>query len=120
MSLEDELLELERSGWKALASDGPSAAEFYRRVLAARILFILPGGIVSDDREEMVSAVGGAPWDAYELSDERVEPLGVDAAVVAYRARARRAGNDYDAWFTSTYRREADGWRLALHQQTPV
>src|SRR5690606_11573268 len=62
----------------------------------------------------------GAPWDAYELSDERVLTLGDDGAVVAYRATASRAGSDYTALFASTYVRARGAWRLALHQQPPV
>jgi hypothetical protein len=33
---------------------------------------------------------------------------------------ATREGTDYEAVFNSTYVREDGGWRLALHQQTPV
>ncbi len=40
--------------------------------------------------------------------------------VVAYTAHARRAGvPEYHALVNSTYRRTTDGWRLAVHQQTP-
>ena len=54
------------------------------------------------------------------LSDERVLPLGDDAAVVAYRATATRDDVTYTALFNSTYVREAGEWRLAVHQQTPI
>ncbi|MGH9027158.1 MAG: DUF4440 domain-containing protein, partial [Acidimicrobiia bacterium] len=62
----------------------------------------------------------GAPWSSFELADERVIDLTPDSAVVAYRATARRDGRDYVALFNSTYTREGDGWKLVLHQQTPV
>jgi hypothetical protein len=120
MSEHTDLVELERSAWQALASSGEDAAAFYERVLADRVLMLLPGGLVIDDRAQVVDSMRGAPWDEFELSDERVVPLGDDGAVVAYRARARRGDSAYEALFASTYVREGDAWRLALHQQTPV
>lgn len=120
MSAHDELIELERDAWKALATSGEAAAEFYERVLADEVLMLLPGGLVIDDRAAVIDSMRGAPWDAYELSDERVLTLGDDGAVVAYRATASRAGSDYTALFASTYVRARGAWRLALHQQTPV
>lgn len=58
--------------------------------------------------------------ESYELSDERVVDLGADAAVVSYRATAVRGGTPYTALFASTYHRDDGGWRLVVHQQTPV
>ncbi|MDQ1396334.1 MAG: hypothetical protein QOG64_1593, partial [Acidimicrobiaceae bacterium] len=113
-------VELERSAWQALSSSGAAAAAFYERVLATRVLMLLPGGLVIDDRAEVISSMRGAPWDSFEFADERVVPLGRDSAVVVYRARARRGSTSYEALFNSTYIREDGAWRLALHQQTPV
>lgn len=119
MDPSDELLRLERAGWEAL-SPGGDPVEHYRDVLASEVLMLLPGGMVLDDRDRVIDSMQGAPWDEYRLSDERVIHLGGDCAVVAYRARARRGGQDYEALFNSTYRREDGRWRLALHQQTPA
>jgi ketosteroid isomerase-like protein len=113
-----QLMELERSAWQALATEG-AAGPFYDEVLADDVLMFLPGGLVIDDREQVVKSMDGPPWDDFELADERVVPLGPDAAVVAYRATARRDGQDYEALFNSTYVRENGRWRLVLHQQTP-
>jgi hypothetical protein len=115
-----ELLTLEREGWDALRRGGDAARDFYDRVLAREVLMLLPGGMVIDDREQVVDAMRGPPWDDHELFDERVLPLGDDAAVVAYRARARRGEMTYEALFNSTYVREDGAWRLALHEQTPL
>lgn len=120
MSVHDDLIELERDAWKALATSGEAAAEFYGRVLADEVLMLLPGGMVIDDRATVIDSMRGAPWDSFELSDERVLALGDDSAVVAYRATASRGGSDYTALFNSTYVRVDGAWRLALHQQTPV
>jgi hypothetical protein len=89
-------------------------------VLADDVLMLLPGDMVIDDRSTVVASMQGAPWDSYELADEHIVELGGDAAVVGYRATATRAGEPYTALFNSTYVRGNDGWRLAVHQQTPV
>jgi hypothetical protein len=120
MSAEDDLLGLERAAWDALSSDGDAAARFYDAVLAREVLMLLPGGMVLDDRTEVIDSMRGSPWTSYELSDERVLVLSEGSAVVAYRATAQRDGGAYTALFNSTYVRVDGGWRLAVHQQTPV
>jgi len=116
----EELVSLERSGWEALSTDGSTAASFYGDVLAHDVLMLLPGGMAIDDRAAVVASMQGDPWDSYQLQDERVMDLGGSAAVVAYRAVARRAGHEYAALCNSTYVRQDGQWKLALHQQTPI
>ena len=120
MSTRDDLLELERDAWRALSADGETAARHYERILAEEVLMLLPGGLVIDDREQVVDSMRGAPWDHFELADERVLELDDRTAVVAYRATAKRSDHDYEALFNSTYVRANGAWKLALHQQTPV
>jgi hypothetical protein len=115
-----ELIDLEHEGWRALSTDGATAAAFYDRLLADRVLVVLPGGRVIDDRDEMVDAMRGPPWDRYELSRPKVLPIASDVATVAYEARAQRGRDTYAAWFTSIYVRENGVWKLAVHQQTPL
>ncbi len=99
---------------------GDTARAFYGEVLAARVLMLLPGGMVLDDRAVALDSMSGAPWDTYALHDERVTELGADAAVVTYRVEAARDGQPYEALVSSTYVTEDGAWRLAIHQQTPV
>ncbi|MCD9623973.1 nuclear transport factor 2 family protein [Rhabdothermincola salaria] len=120
MGIEDEVLGLERDGWVALSSGGEAAATFYGEVLADEVCFLLPGGMVIDDRAELVRSMQDAPWTSFEFADERVLVLGDASAVVAYRATAQRDGGSYTALFTSSYRRVDGRWRLVVHQQTPV
>lgn len=120
MAIADEVLALEREGWTALSSGGDAAAAFYDGVLADEVLFLLPGGMVIDDRGEVVRSMRGAPWTSFEMVDERVVVLAGDVAVAGYRATAQRDEGSYTALFTSTYVRIDGGWRLAVHQQTPV
>lgn len=59
-----------------------------------------------------------ARWEAVAMSDRHVVE-GEDAVVLAYRARAERRGQPhYEAFCTSTWVRQQDGWRLIQHQQT--
>lgn len=119
MSLHEELVGLERRAWEALATEG-AAAPFYEEVLADDVLMLLPGGLVIDDRQAVVDSMVGPPWASYDLRDERVLPLGPDAAVVAYAATATRGDTTYEALFASTYVRVDGRWRMAVHQQTPA
>src|SRR5262249_8689732 len=91
------LVKLERAGWKALSAGTTEAATFYDEILDSEVLFLLPGGMVLDDRAQVLQSLGGPGWDAFELNDERVLELTPDIAVVAYRATARRAGTTYTA-----------------------
>ena len=116
---ETELIDLERTGWEALTTEG-AATGFYDRVLARQVLMLLPGGMVIDEREQVVESMGGPPWSSYEMSDVRVLPLTDDSGVVAYTATAVRDGKAYTALFNSTYVHKDGEWRLALHQQTPI
>jgi hypothetical protein len=116
----DELVGLEERGWRALAADPRTAAEFYERVLDEEVVMLLPGGLRLTDRAAVVASMGGAPWASYRLEEPQVHALGEDAAVVTYGVVAQRDGSPpYSALISSTYVRRAGGWRLALHQQTP-
>lgn len=121
MSLEQELIELERAAWKALCTSGEAATTFYADVLADDVLMLFPGGMVIDDRDRVIESMQGANWTSFEITHERVLPLGDAGAVLAYEATATRdGGDDYHALLNSTYVREGGAWKLALHQQTPV
>lgn len=120
MPIPDDLLDLERRGWKALAREGEGTA-FYAEVLDDNPIMLLPGGLVLEGRDACLDAMAGPPWASYDLSDERVVVLGEDGGVVTYRVAAQReASLRYDALVSSTYVRRPGGWRLAVHQQTPV
>jgi hypothetical protein len=115
----EELLDLERAGWRALSSRDGEAASFYGRILDEHCLMLLPGGIVIESRDEAVSSMQGQSWESFELDQARILELADDVVVLAYRASARRGASEYRAWVNSTYVRRGREWRLALHQQTP-
>lgn len=69
--------------------------------------------------EEIFAALDTAPrWQSVAITDRHAVE-GEDAVVLAYRARAERQGEpSYEAFCTSTWVRQQDGWRLVQHQQT--
>lgn len=115
-----ELVDLEERGWEALSTGGEAATTFYGEVLDHGVVMLLPGGLVLDDRDQILEAMGGPPWASYRLESMRALPLGTDAGVVAYAVTAERELKEpYSALISSTYVRRGDRWRLAFHQQTP-
>lgn len=115
-----DVVQLEKDGWIALSSSAQEVRTFFGRVLDQRVVMVLPGGIVLDDRAGILESMSGEPWSSYDLEElVMLEPTD-DVAVVIYRVAARRDGHpDYRAIVSSTYARREDGWKLALHQQTP-
>ena len=116
----DDPITLERRGWKALSSSAEEARRFYDEVLADDLLMLLPGGLRLTERAATLDSMSGAPWESFELDDVALLTVTPDVAVVAYRAAARRGEAVYTALCSSTYVRDGDGWKLCLHQQTPV
>jgi hypothetical protein len=116
----DELLECERSGWDALC-DG-TGADFYGSTMTESGRMVLAHGVAMDRPQVAASLAEAPPWAGYEITDARLIPLGDGAAVLAYTGRAWRDGSEphFKALMSSTYVRTADGWRLALYQQTPI
>ena len=111
--------QLEQDGWAALSKG--TGADFYRNVLADDALMVLPNGVMG--RDATIEAFLTAPqWTEFKLDDVQEVTIGPDAVLVTYRATASRGGDEprYEALMSSVYRRTVDGWRLVLHQQTPV
>lgn len=114
----DRLLDLERRGWDALCrSEG---ADFYGEIMTDDGLMVLAGGMVLDRDAVIRSLADAPPWASYEIDDVRLVPDGEEAAVLVYRARAVRDGQDepFTALMSSLYRIVAGRPRLVLHQQT--
>ena len=112
-----DLLELEEAFWRRSGD-----ADFYADNMTedAFMVFPAPAGIM--DRDATLAAVAQvSPWVELELSDVHVLELTASTAVVAYRAQARRAeGAEYNAYASSVYVKAGGGWKLAVHQQTPI
>lgn len=112
----ETLLELERRLWKG-------DAEQFRALLADGALMAFPDPIGVLERDATIEAVEQAPrWQSVEFHDVRTVALGASAAVLSYRAVARRSPDEpsYTVRAGSCYVRSDDGWRLAYHHQTPL
>lgn len=115
-----ELIELEEQGWRALATVGDAGKKFYASVLRQDAVMLFPGGMRIEGRERILESLGAQPWESFQLEDPKVVQLTEQAAVVVYKATARRKGSEpYTALISSTYVRGAT-WQLVLHQQTPA
>jgi ketosteroid isomerase-like protein len=110
-----ELVALEELFWRA-AGD----RDAYASHLAGDALHVFPGWGVAERGAVLDGVAAAAPWTSFSIDEPRLVPLGDDAAALVYTARARRAGDEYRAAVTSVYRRHDGGWRLVVHQQTPL
>lgn len=113
----DDLLVLEEGFWRAAGSRDAYAAH-----LAADSVHVFPGWGVTSDNERVLQAVESVePWASFDIEEPSFLELGNGAAALVYTARAYRAGQDeYVAAMTSVYRETRDGWKLVIHQQTPL
>ncbi len=113
MNIEEELLAIEHE----LAA---GRGDEYRRRLADSAVVIIPGQAL--DKDQTAAAMDASPgWDEFGIVDARVLELDRNAAVLTYRFDGRRrAGDSYSALMSSAYSLTDDGWRLVLHQQTPI
>jgi hypothetical protein len=113
-TLQQQLLDMEARFWKG-------SADYYARNLAADALMVFGDPVGVMDRDETVRSIADAPrWQDVAFEDVAFVVLTPDAAVVTYRASARREdGAQYIARASSAYVNRG-GWRLAFHQQTPA
>ena len=117
MTLDVELVVLEELFWLE------GTADFYRAHLAGDAVMVFPEPYGIFDADAILASVGDEPaWDAVRMENVNVVRLRQTAAVIAYRAEARRAsGEPYSTYAASVYVRADEGsWKLAFHQQTPI
>ena len=113
----EELLELEHRGWRSLCEG--RGDEFYGATTTPEAVMVQADGTVLDHQAVVASLGRARPWSGYEISDERLVPLGEDHAALLYTGRANREGEPaFEALMCSVWTRVGGPWRLALHQQT--
>lgn len=119
-ALLEELLDLERAGWRSLCES--TGDRFYGELMTDDALMVLANGAVMD-RAAVTGALGQAPpWSSFELSDPRLVQAGPDTAALVYIGTAHRDGADepFVGAMSSVYHRTDGRWRLVLYQQTAV
>lgn len=112
---DNSIWEFERSLWTG-------SAEHYRDSIADDCLMVIPKPPYVMSGVKAIEAVSDTPrWSKLDLDEQRIERVGDDIIVIAYKAEANRDGAEpYIAYCTSTYSRGAGGtWQVVQHQQTP-
>ena len=110
-----EIIDREKQFWTR-------PVEYYERWLArdAMMIFPAPAGVLN--RAAVLAGIrSGSRWTSVEMADVSIRHMGGTAVALAYRVRARKLDSsaDYVAFVGSVYVREAEEWKLALHQHTP-
>ena len=115
MNIAGDLIALEEQFWK-------EDADFYRQRLTAEALMVFPDQVGVLGKEETVASISQAPrWRDIEFTEIKAVMLATDAALLVYRATARRAEDGtYATRASSVYVRQHGAWTLAFHQQTPA
>lgn len=113
----NHLMRLERDGWDALCRS--QGADFYGRLMTEDGVMVLVNGAILD-RDAVQASLKAAPaWDGYEITGERLIPVGSEGATLVYRATAQRDGDEpFEAVMSSTYALIDATPRLTVHQQT--
>jgi hypothetical protein len=115
MVTKDEIVALERGFWDA-AGDGA----FYREHFLDEGRCVFSMGVLDKDTT-IKAVVQAAPWEDVALDATVLVELAPQVVALVYSARARREGQEpYEARISSVYVHRDGGWRLAVHQQTPV
>jgi hypothetical protein len=115
MNIAGELIALEEQFWKG-------DADFYRQRLTAEALMIFADPVGVLGKEDTVASISQAPrWRDVKFSEVKALMLATDAALLVYRATARRAEDaTYVTRASSVYVRQDEAWTLAFQQQTPA
>jgi hypothetical protein len=115
MTLENELLAIEKSLW----TGGPDS---YRRHLDADCLVAFTEMTGVSSRDQIAGTVSGAErWRELQTEVEGIVRPTPEVALLTYRASAVRGeGERYRALVSSGYVRRSDGWKLMFHQQAPL
>ncbi|HEY8072766.1 MAG TPA: nuclear transport factor 2 family protein [Labilithrix sp.] len=119
-ALHGELAELEQRYWKAIADKDVDACNALN---AERMVVTGPSGVSTIDRETFGKMLKTGKWklESFSFSDLRVEELGPDAAVVAYKVHEELEVEgkriSLDAADSSVWVKSDGGWRCAVHTE---
>jgi hypothetical protein len=111
-----EIIDREKQFWKG-------SVGYYDRWLARDVLMVFPAPVGILKRDAILAGVrSGIRWTSIEMTDISIYRVNGLMLAVAYHARARKpkSTSDYVALIGSVYVQEAEGWKLAFHQHTPV
>lgn len=112
----DEIIELERRFWEAAGDPA-----YYEERFADEGVMVFSVGVM-DKQAVVASMEGAAEWPRFTIDDPKIIEITPEVVSLTYTTEAYQAGSDepYRAGVTSVYARRGGGWRLVLHQQTPL
>lgn len=113
---EDELWRMEAGFWTG-------GVDFYEEHLASGAMMVFPPPTGVLERARIIETIeGSSRWQEVDMQGRQVARPQPDTVVLAYRASASRDDGraPYRAVCGSVYRRVGEGWKLELHQQSPV
>ena len=118
MALENELYDIEEGFWL-------SGKEHFLGHLDERCMLAFPqaGEMHGVQAREAIAATASAPnrWHDLHISNRQFLEVADDVAAISYRADVLRAdGEPYAALISSVYAARDEGWKLVLHQHSPV
>jgi ketosteroid isomerase-like protein len=115
----EDLLRLKND---ALSATQRADGEFYAGYLADDAVAITPYGVF--DKAAVVAQMSSpsSSFKSESVDDVRAVELSPTSGVVSYRAHypARGDAAATSVYVTTVYRRDPDGWKGVVYQQTPV
>jgi hypothetical protein len=117
----DALVTLEKSAYEAWKSKD---AKFWDTFLSDKFIGYGPFGRL--DKASATKQYTGTDCEikSYALSDEQVQALGNDAALITHKTTVDGTCNGQkvppSSWVASVYVRDGDGWKGAFHAEAPV
>lgn len=94
----------------------------FREMMAPDCVMVFPDPVGILSGEAILESLRSLPrWTNVAMTQASLARFDDAVTVLAYHAEAQRRGHGaYRAFCGSTYTMTAEGWRLVLHQQTPV
>ena len=107
--------------WSFEQSLWTEGRENYQEKVDEQVLMVLPQPPFVYAGQQAIDAVSNTPvWNEVDFSEQQVMRPQEGLIVIAYRARASRGEESYEAHCTTTLRWLAhEVWRVVQHQQTP-
>lgn len=70
-----DLIEMEKEGWQALATDQEAGQKFYNSILHSDAVMLFPGGLLLNGKEEILKSFNTQPWKSFQIKNPKVIKL---------------------------------------------
>lgn len=96
-------------------------ADTYRALIDEECVMALPAQPYVYTAEAAIEAVASTPrWASVDFTERKVQRPEEGLIVIAYKAKASRDGEAYEAYCTTSIRRRAhEDWLVVQHSQLP-